>query len=357
MKTAKILSIVVVFFLCVSCCQKRDDSEKKEVINLKFSSYTMPTELPNLQAKYALDLVEKKTNGKVKIERYTAGALGGVLEELDLVSTGAVDIICLHLDQYPQQLPIHKILNADQFVDREQALANIRALTKEIPETKAIFEDEARKNNIKILYCHAMGGAGITTGFEANSLEDLKGKKINVITSYQRKIFSELGLIPVNVQIPELYEALSRGVIDAIFMATAAIVPLKWYEVGETYLTLGDNVTVSMPITLNLNTWNSLPADVQQAFLEASEETARWSIEEIELIVEETHEMFELSGVDIVDPPRDEVNKFWEEFARVATQDWLDNAKEKGVGEQAAVIQKYWDDMKWGKWTNKMKDN
>ena len=351
MRTASIFSIIVAFFLCLSGCQNKDDLSKQKVIKLRFSSYNLPTDIPNLQATHALDLVEKKTNGRVKIERYMGGALGGVLEELDLVSTGAVDIICLHLDQYPQQLPLHKILNAEQFIGNEQALANITALTREIPETKAIFEAEARKNNIKILYCHVIGGNGITSGFNARSLGDLKGKKVNVITSYQRKVYSELGLIPVNVQIPELYESLSRGVIDAIFMATAAAVPLKWYEVGKTYLTLGDNVNISMPITFNLNTWNSLPADVQQAFLEASQETAQWSIEETRRILKETYETFEAAGLDIVDPPQEEINKFWEQFASVATEDWLENAKEKGVGDQAAVIQKYWDDMKWGRWT------
>lgn len=331
-------------------CQKSDDKAEPDVIRLKYSSPYMPSEVPNIQALYALDLVEKKTNGRVEIKRFMGGALGGTLEQLDLVSSGAVDIIHLHVDQFPQQLPLHKVLNSEQFTTASQALANIRAITQEIPETKAILDAEQQRNNIKILSWHVQGATGITTGFPAKSLADLKGKKMNVITSFQRKVFDHFDIIPVNVQIPELYESMSRGVIDAIFMADAAVIPLKWYEVGKTHLAFGDNFGVSQPITLNLDTWNRLPADVQQAFIEASAETALWSIELDQCNQENTYNMFEKAGVEIVNLSPKESNAFFEELTRYATDDWLENAQDRGVENEAAVIQKYWNDMKWGNW-------
>ena len=343
--------IALMLFCCVYGCQEKADQNKPDVINLKFSSAYIPSDWPNTAANHALDLVEKKTNGRVKIDRFMGGVLGSIPEHLDMVSSGAVDIIPLHVDQFSQQLPLHKILNTEQFVSSEQALANITAITMEIPETKAILDAEQQRNNIKILYWHVVGASGITTRFPAKSLSDLKGRKINVITGFQRKVFGELGIIPVNVQVSELYESLSRGIIDSIYMGTVAAVPSKWYEVGETHLILGDNTVVSIPITLNLDRWNSLPEDIKQAFLEASEETARWTIEEMQRIVENTYEIFDKSGVEIANVSRDESNNFFEVFSRHATEDWLNNAKEMGVNEEASVIQKYWDDMKWGRWT------
>jgi TRAP-type C4-dicarboxylate transport system substrate-binding protein len=281
------------------------------------------------------------------------GTLGGTREQLDLVSSGAVDIIHLHVDQFPQQLPLHKVLNSEQFVPADQALANVMAVTEEIPETKALLDAEQQKNNIKILSWHVQGVTGITTGFPAKSLADLKGKKMNVITSFQRKVFGEFGISPINVDIPELYESLSRGVIDAIFMASAGVVPLKWYEVGKTHLAMGDNFAISQPITVNLDTWNRLPADVRQAFLEASRETALWSIEEDQRNLAKAYEMFEKSGVDIVTVPKEESDAFFQVLSRYATEDWLENAESRGVSDEAAVIQKYWNEMIWGKWENK----
>ncbi len=346
------LLVSLFLLLCVSACQKSEDKGTAGIIKLKYSSGYNSTEPPNIQAFHCLDLVEQKTHGKVKIERFTGGVLGGTLEQLGLVSSGAVDIIALHVDQFPQQLPLHKILNSEQFTTADQALANVTAITQEIPETKAILDAEQKRNNIKILYWHVQGPTGITAGFPAKSLADLKGKKMNVITSYQRKVFDEFGIIPVNVQIPELYESLSRGVIDAIFMATAGVVPLKWYEVGKTQLVLGDNFAISQPVTLNLDTWNRLPADVQQAFIEASRETAQWSIEADQRNIQNAYDTLKKAGVDIVQVSDEESNAFFKSLASHANEDWLENAKKCGVGDQAAVIEKYWNDMKWGKRAN-----
>jgi TRAP-type C4-dicarboxylate transport system substrate-binding protein len=342
----------LLLLLGVSACRKGEDKETAEVIKLKYSSPYMHTEPPNIQAMHALELVAQKTGGRVQFETFMGGALGGPLEQLDLVASGAVDVIHLHVDQFPQQLPLHKILNNEQFTTADKALANVTAVTQEIPETKAILDAEQQQNNIKILSWHVQGATGITAGFPARSLADLKGKKMNFITSFQRKVLSEFDINPINVQIPDLYDSLSRGVIDSIFMATAAVVPNKWYEVGKTYLVFGDNFAISQPITLNRDTWNSLPADIQQAFVEASRETALWSIEEDQRNLQNTYDTLKQAGVEIVELPPEESQAFFESLARHANEDWLENAENRGVGDKAAVIEKYWNEMKWGKWAN-----
>lgn len=349
LKVSIVIIVSLFFLLGISACSKSEDKKTTGVIKLKYSSAYLPTEPPNIQASHVMELVEQKTNGQVQFETFMGGALGGTLEQLDLVSTGAVDVIHLHVDQFPQQLPLHTILNGEQFTTAEQALANITAITQEIPETKAILDAEQEQNNIRILSWHVQGATGITTGFPAKSLAGLKGKKMNVIASFQRDVFNEFGINPANVQIPELYESLSRGVIDAIFMATAAVVPLKWYEVGKSHLVFGDNFVISQPITLNLDKWNSLPADVQQAFIEASRETALWSLEEDRRRTQETYDTLKQAGVEIVELSKEESNAFFESLARYVNEDWLKNAENRGVSDKAAVIEKYWADMKWGK--------
>jgi len=343
------LVMAVIFLGGISFSNPATAADEK-TINLKFSSAYMPPEPPNIQTNRVMEMVEKKTNGRVKIKRFMGGALGGIHEQLGLVSSGAVDMIPLHYDQYPQQLPLHKILNADQNVSEEQALTNIIAIMYEISETMALFEEEQKKNNIKVLYPGCMGVTGVTARIPVKSLADLKGKKVNVITSYQRDFFKELGWIPVNVKIPELYEALSRGVLDAIFMSTGAVIPLKWYEVGKTHLLLGKPVVFSQPLTFNRDRWNSLPEDIQKAFLEASLDTAHWSIEGDRMMAEKTYGLFKERGVPVIDISQEEKDMFFEAISRHATKDWLENAKSAGVGDKTPVIQKYWDEMKWGKW-------
>ena len=202
----------------------------------------------------------------------------------------------------------------------------------------------------KILNFYVNGPTGITARFQAKSLADIKGKKVNVIAAYQRDVFKELGWIPVNVQIPELYEALSRGVIDAIFMATAANVPLKWYEIGKVHLQLADNTVISTPLAFNLDRWNRLPADVQKAFMEASWETAQWTVEQTEMNLKGTYKAFEDKGAAVVTISKAESEAFFEVLFKYSNRNWLNICQNAGVEKDAKVIQKYWDEMKWGKW-------
>jgi len=324
-----------------------------QVIKLKYSTSFFPPEPPCVFANHTLDLVEKKTNGRVKIERFMAGALGGPLEQLGLARTGAADIISLHIDQYAQQLPLHQITNTEQLTSGAQGLANVTAILHELPETKPLFTAEQKRNNIKILHCYCNGPTGVTARFPAKSLADVKGKKVNVIAAYQRDVFKELGWIPVNVQIPELYEALSRGVIDAIFMATAANVPLKWHEVGKVHLQIGINTILSAPLAFNLDSWNRLPADVQTAFIEAAWETAQWTVQATEENLKNTYKAFEGVGAKVVYISDKESVAFFKVLFKHSINNWLNICKAAGVEKDAKVVQKYWDDMKWGKWKEK----
>jgi TRAP-type C4-dicarboxylate transport system substrate-binding protein len=324
-----------------------------QVMKLKFSSSFMPPEPPNVYANHTLDLVEKKTNGGVKIERFMAGALGGPTEQLGLASSGAVDIISLHIDQYAQKLPLHQITNTEQLTSGAQGLANVTAILHELPDTKPLFAAEQKKNSIVILHCYCNGPTGVTARFQAKSLADVKGKKVNVIAAYQREVFKELGWIPVNVQIPELYESMSRGVIDAIFMATAANVPMKWHEIGKVHLAIGVNTILSTPLAFNQDSWNRLPADVQKAFMEAAWETAQWSVEQTEVNLKNTYKAFEGVGAKVVFIPDKESVAFFKVLFKHSTNNWLKICKAAGVEKDAKTVQKYWDEMKWGKWKEK----
>jgi len=316
-------------------------STEKETIKIKFATPYMDMEPPAFYALHILDLVEQKL--RVQIERFTGGTMGTVAELLGSVKSGAVDVITLHVDQYPQELPLHRILNMEQNVDRETCYNNIVKLTQEIAETKKILNEELEKNNIVTLEWMQMGPTSIFTKEKANSLNWVKGKKINVITAYQRKVFEELGFIPVNVAIPELYEAMMRGVIDAIWMATAASVPLKWYEVSKSVLVIGELNVCSQPLAFNKSFWNKLPKDVQQAFIDASKETALWANKKDKEDTDALFAMFRERGIDVVVLPPAEVDLFYQTLAKHSIEESLKGAESAGVKDKAEIILKYWE--------------
>jgi TRAP-type C4-dicarboxylate transport system substrate-binding protein len=345
-KTSRVLFSFLLVFSIVSVSSIAGAAS----IQLRFSTSFMPFEPPAIYASKTLDLVEKKTNGQVKIKRFFGGAMGGPHEQLGLGKSGAVDIISLHIDQFTQQLPLHQVTNGEQLVSNELGLANVTALVHEIPETKTLLDAEQKKNNIKILHFYVNGPTGITTKVQANTLADLRGKRLNVITAYQRDVFKEMGWLPVNVKIPELYEALSRGMIDAIFMATAANIPLKWYEIGKQHIVLGQNTVVSAPLAFNLDSWNRLPADIQKAFWEASWEVAQGTVVGNDMATKGTYDKFKETGATIVKVSQDESDNFFTIAFKYWDANWSKVCKNAGVEKEAAVVGSYWKKMRWGKW-------
>jgi TRAP-type C4-dicarboxylate transport system substrate-binding protein len=358
LKSRKLKSVGVVFMALLligaMAYTTTATAAEPQVIKLKYSTSFFPPEPPCVSANRTLDLVEQKTNGRVKVERFVGGALGGPLEQLGLASSGAADVISLHVDQYVQQLPLHQIINSEQHTSGAQGLVNVNAILYELPETKPLFEAEQKKNNIKILHQYCNGPTGVTAKFPANSLDDLKGKKVNVIAAYHRDVFKELGWIPVNVQIPELYEALSRGVIDAIYMATAAVLPMKWHEIAKVHLQRSGDTILSAPLAFNLDSWNRLPADVQKAFMEAAWETAQWSVQHVEEMKKDTYQAFEDKGAKVVYISKKESDYFFKVLFKHSIKNWINTCKAAGVDDKdVVVVQKYWDKMKWGKWKKK----
>lgn len=93
----------------------------------------------------------------------------------------------------------------------------------------------------------------------------------------------------MNVAIPEPYGSLSRGVMDDIFMATAGNVPPKRYEVAKAHFVLGERTIFSAPLAISLKEWEQPPEDVKKAFLDASYETAQWSVTELDRILQDTY--------------------------------------------------------------------
>lgn len=337
------LSVLLVAIVLVSILLSGCTGTSSETITIKFATPYMEMEPPALYGLHICDLVEQELGDRVQIERYTGGTMGDVTELLGLVKTGAVDVITLHVDQYPQELPLHRILNMEQNVDRVTCYNNIVQLTQEIDETKDILDAELEENNIVTLEWIQMGPTGIMTKEKTSSLNDIKGKKINVITAYQREVFEELGFIPANVAIPDLYESLMRGTIDAIWMATAAAIPMKWFEVAQTNLVIGELNVCSQPLAFNKDFWDDLPKDVQQAFIKASEETAIWANQKDEEDINATYAMFEENGVDVVELPAADVELFYKTLAKYSIAESLKGAEEAGLKEEAELILEYWE--------------
>jgi TRAP-type C4-dicarboxylate transport system substrate-binding protein len=106
----------------------------------------------------------------------------------------------------------------------------------------------------------------ITRNKQVKTMEDIKGLKIRMTGGPPTEQMKALGGVPMLIPMPENYMSLQKGVIDGMGAPWEAIQGFRLYEVVN-YYTQVPFPAVYFSISMNKNKWNSLPKDVQDAFM------------------------------------------------------------------------------------------
>lgn len=101
---------------------------------------------------------------------------------------------------------------------------------------------------------------------------DLRGIKLRTPRGIWRvKLFQALGANPTPMPFSEVFIALQTGVMDGQENPLAQIVSAKLHEV-QSYLSISGHVYTPAFVTVGVNRWNRLPADVTDAVAEVARE-------------------------------------------------------------------------------------
>jgi TRAP-type transport system periplasmic protein len=329
-----LLLLMLVFIF--PACGSPSSSQPAQVIKLKYSTSMNATEPPIVIASYYLDQLEKKSNGRIKVEKFVGGTLGKQNEQLGLVSGGSVDFCSISASWIRDKLPLHSYMN--WALGGPDVVANIqRKMNFEIAETVAILDKENTDNGIKILTFFNTGQNGIISKVPFTKLADLKGKKIGTAPNY--RALDAMGLTTVSMQIPDIYEGLSKGVIDAQALSIAPMAAMKWHEVSKCFM--GDrHYAAGQFICINLKTYNGLPADIQKIITETAVDAQKWGAEYDKKNGEDTQEIFKKAGLTVGTLPESDTQQMFTLEYGFRAKDMLDLCTPQGKTEQANIILK-----------------
>ncbi|MGI9951899.1 TRAP transporter substrate-binding protein DctP [Moorellaceae bacterium AZ2] len=315
----------------------QEPQKSQEVIKLKYACTYQKTEEGALIGYKFCDYVEERSGGRVKFERYPGGVLGGAPEILRLVSSGSVDVVSFPHVVFKDELPLSAIPEWSSGAP-EKAVEYFNKIFLEIPETSPLLEQEAQEHNIKYLRFVSGGCNVFVSKKEINSLADLKGKKLGAGAA--QEAFAKLGVTVVNVTPPDIYEDFSRGIIDVTHMGFGPTVQLKWYEVAKCWVFDG-TYTAGNPITVNLNTWNKLPPDIQQIFIEGAKAASDYSIELAKNTREQNIQTLKNAGAVVKELSPAEAQQWFQNIFEYGKKDMLERATKAGKAEQAKIILKH----------------
>ena len=109
--------------------------------------------------------------------------------------------------------------------------------------------------------------------------EDFEGMKVRAFGTAIGDWISGMGADPQFVAFAEVYTALERGILDAGVTGATPAFGQRWYEVTE-YMNGPLPNWATSPNVINKNTWDGLPADIQQIVIE---EGAKFELEALRL--------------------------------------------------------------------------
>lgn len=272
-------------------------------------------------AYYFEKLVEEKSEGRIQIEVFTAGALGGEEDMTEGVSIGTHDM-CL-------------TSNAPLAVfDERFSIFDLPFVFTSIDQVDAVLDGEIGRNlldglessNIKGLSYFENGFRNITSNNPINSIEDVAGMKLRTMSNPAHvQYWKDAGANPTPMTWGEVYTALQQGTIDGQENPLLAIKGNKIYEVNKC-IAMTQHVYTPVELIMNLDKFNALSDEDQQILLDCAQEAAvyeRGVAREINVDVKFFTDMGITVTYPDVEPFQAAAANVWKEYG-ASVQDLID---------------------------------
>ncbi|WP_077212421.1 TRAP transporter substrate-binding protein DctP [Bacillus dakarensis] len=340
------ITMISIFVLILSACvgnqtSNTDDNSndpnspnKNEVIELDLNTW-LPSTHHNISLAYEpwAKIVDEKTNGRVKINILTGGALGGSGTHLEDLQGGLYDITHGTIGYYPDT-DLFKLT----VFDLPFAFENTRDASDAITKYFELHGTGDWPDKVTV------SKKGVTTDpyvlfstKEIRTVEDLKGMKIRVASDVWNEVLKSLGATPVFMPNDELYAALDRGVVDAATYSPIGAQGLKLYEPAP-YILNFPLQTIGLDPMIRTGALEEMSEDLRELFVEELlPELSELLIQDVEKLLPEIWNEYEqlIEGRgEIITWSEEEKNKF-KRAAETAWDMWVETANQKGYdGDQ-----------------------
>jgi TRAP-type C4-dicarboxylate transport system substrate-binding protein len=208
------------------------------------------------------DKIGKDSNGRIKVQVFTAMQLGGnPAQLLQQARDGVVDIIWT-LPGFTPGVVVKDEVFELPFVHRDTR-STVLAL-------QDFTEQHLQKElaNYKVLLVHSHAGSLYMTKNPINRVEDFKGMKLRTPSRTAAWIVEALGGAPVQVALPELGPMLSKGTVTGAILTYEIAPAVKMQDLVDQFTTfagaqprMGTSVFMFL---MNKDKYESLPADLKK---------------------------------------------------------------------------------------------
>jgi len=184
--------------------------------------------------------VAKRSNGSLTIKVYPAGQLGaGPVQQYKRVVEGVADI-SFGLQTYSPKIFPKSVL----IVPPGKSTTALEATERLLDVYDEHLADEY--NDVKLLGLFTVAGDAWASTKDLSTMAGLNGSKIVPFATMVTPIMEEMGVVPVQMPVTEMYTGLSTGTIDGTTISPAQMdKPWSFAEVSSHYI---DNIPVTFAV-------------------------------------------------------------------------------------------------------------
>ena len=243
------------------------------------------------------DMVTERSGGKLTIEWYPAGQLGSLVESMEAISIGTMDLAKVDPSLMGEYSPITKLLTLPFLIkDYEHGAKVLNG------EVGAMIAEQIEKDSgIKVLGWEFVGFRNFCTKTPIRSVADCKDI---LLRSPEAQIYMDtfnlLGMQPTPIPYGEMYTAMQTGVVDGVETTPEVIYTSEFYKLGK-YICASNHMFTVNFIGINANLFYSLPQAYQDLLVSCAQECVEGEQAEILENADKWYAKLEEGGAEITE--------------------------------------------------------
>ncbi|WP_244965554.1 TRAP transporter substrate-binding protein [Methylobacterium soli] len=254
-----------------------------------------------IRLKEAAEAIKKDTNGELEIRMFPSSQLGGDLEVLSQLRSGAIQFYPLAGAQLSTLVPVSSLSGVGF------AFQNINDVWKATDgEVGGLIRGAVADANLVVFdKMFDNGFRQVTTGSKPiERPEDLKGLSIRVPPSpLSTSLFKAFGAAPQSISFGEVYTALQTKLVEAQENPLGLIDSNKFYEVQK-FVSMTSHMWDGFWTLSNKTFWNRLPQATRDIVIKRFDEAVLAEREDVAKLNDSLIQKLKGAGMTFVEPNR-----------------------------------------------------
>jgi len=244
---------------------------KTEVYKWKMVTTETEGEAETIFAERFADLVEEKSNGRIEIEVFPYGTIGGERDIMELVQMGEIELGNLDYGWIGGFVPQSQVLSLHYLWPKEKGFEVINEVCQN-GRVVQLLEESFRDKGFQLLGLWSSSWMSVTSNVPIHSPKDVEGLKHRVMANpIMINAYNSYGFNTQSLDYGEIYGALQTGLIDSQVQPMYSHFAMGFSEVQDYITNLWNEAYITTPV-VNIDLFDSLPEELQQILFDSWKE-------------------------------------------------------------------------------------